>query len=262
MSAPSVTKRLRKLALECEQSCRDFDWTGRPNGKGKPNYRLIYSSPATFAASQTVMILGSNPGGDRRTADISDPWKPFKNRNYSAYLDECWGDYKRGKHPIQKSARSVATAMAGTETKGDQLLRKIPTGNLIPFRSEKYPGDMPLKLRKCGVRFGPELIDLASPSILVLLSSRKELWEWLMDGLGHSRKPDWFCALRPGRQGHRGAGWTLRETVIRQKPRPLYVWALPGLNAQTTDPSTIVGEFHKRLRNRQKVLRAALDSVK
>ena len=245
--AKSVRERLKKLAEGCERRCEHVGWVGPRTGK--PNYRLLYSHTSTYrpGAGTGLMFLGTNPGGSLSVADVDDPWRPFgKERNYCAYLDDTWWQ-----HPIQQTVLDLATELTNeTNLSGEALLRQTPCGNLNPFRSERY-GSLHRDLKPEGLRIGFEIIEIARPRVLILLSSNKLIWNKLMAELAHRPKPDWCKNLRPGKDGGPGARYYFREAVIRgMSPRPEFVWALPGMNKSTADREPI-SLLLKRMRRRR-----------
>jgi len=246
----SAGDQLRQLQEKCEAFCLDErNWDGKWRGrspKGRANFRLIYSSPNTFESPSQIMILGTNPGGYPRDADLNDAWLPFIAPKYSAYLEERWGSYDKGHHPIQKAVFAVAAALSGNRVKGRELLYNTPTGNLIPFRSSRYPGELSDRLREKGLEYGLRLLEIARPRMLVLISSRKELWERVMEAVGHLPAPDDVVDLTP--PGDRDTKWTLREALVSEG-HPAYIWALPGLNSSATDHAPIINAFRNRLRH-------------
>ena len=250
---PSVRGQLEKLNRECELFCRDqANWSAKWHGtgpKGTANFRLLYSAPETFETPGRVMILGTNPGGDHTNADQLDPREPFnRGPDYSAYLDDRW-PYPHstrladpGRHRIQEAVRQVAAALVdGSPVEGDELLRHTPSGNLIPFRSKNFTA-LPKVLWKLGFeRFGAEVIKMARPRVLVLISSRQELWcEMLKQFPGMVLSPE--KELRPG------ANRPFREAIAHKADtRPQFIWALPAVN-RGTEGAQAIDELRNLLR--------------
>ena len=263
---PSVREQLEKLNCKCETFCRDqanqsAKWHGT-GPKGTANFRLLYSAPETFETPGRVMILGTNPGGDHTNADQLDPWEPFnRGADYSAYLDDRW-PYPRstrladlGRHPIQQAVRRVATALGGgSPAKGDELLRHTPSGNLIPFRSKSF--DLPKTLWRTGLQnFGAKLVKVARPRVLVLISSRQELWcEMLKQFPGMVLSPE--KELRPG------ANRPFREAIAHKADtRPQFIWALPAVN-RGTEGAQAIDELRNQLRtHRVRIAKSGLVRV-
>ena len=237
MAKSGVYEQIEALNAECEEFCLDRSnwantkWQG-VGPKGTANFRLLYSAPETFGTPGRVMILGTNPGGSHANADQLDPREPFRRgADYSAYLDDRWPKPRSailttaGRHPIQSAVRRLAATLSGGSPEaGDQLLRRSPSGNLIPFRSQGFP-DLPRSLHRPGLDFGARLIDIARPRVIVLLASNKVLWEWLMSGIGHAPEPDFERDM--------GANFTFREARTPENDWPKLVFALPGFNAST-----------------------------
>ena len=221
-----IRQQLEEWNRQCERICRDFQAADDPSWKpagprsGTPNFQLIYSSVETFETPGGVMFLGTNPGGDHTRADVHDPWLPFRCSGWSSYLDDDWGSGQPGDATMQRAVQSIACVIAGGDESGIDLLRRSPAGNIIPFRSKK-PGDLPRRLRKDGRDFGRRLIQLARPSMLILLSSNKDMWNPLMDWMGHPPEPDWEHYLGANltfREAQSAAGW------------PGVAFALPAVN--------------------------------
>ena len=242
--AKSVREELEALNEECKAFCLDeSNWvesTWKGTGpQGTPNFRLLYSSPETFHHPGGIMLMGTNPGGDYSNAERHPPDLPFLSSTYSAYLDDWWGDFSRGQHPMQRAARAVARAVAGNGPRGDRLLRNSPTGNLIPFRSEK-PTHLPDIAVDYGLDFGWQLIAIAKPRVLVLLASNKQRWEWLMKCVGHGSQPDWKRGITKT--------LTLREAQRPEGHWPRFVFALPALNtSKTGQNANVISTFRQRV---------------
>lgn len=232
--------KLKALDEECWKLCTEHDDPKGWRGFGRdcvPNYRLLYSSAATFENPGGVMFLGHNPGGDHTAADPCHHEWPVSKSCYSAYLDECWDGQSKGGHPIQEAALKVAATIAGGCENGKCLLQRSPAGNLIPFRS-KRPKDLPHKLEERGLKIGWKLIKIARPRVLVLFTSKKESWEWLMRELGWCLDPDHEKPFKPN--------WKYRESESSGS-WPRFVFALPALNnKQNPSVDEIIEYFEKR----------------
>ena len=203
--AQSVREELEALNRQCAQFCREYAADPRNRDRkwkalgpeNTPNFRLIYSSPDTFESPGRLMILGTNPGGDHTNADQLDPSEPFqRGPDYSAYIDDRWPEPRGarlmspGAHPIQRAVRDLAAVLGrAVASDGDQLLRRSPSGNLIPFRSKGFPS-LPTSLHGPGLAFGWELLTIARPRVVVLLASNKTLWKRLMSKIDHPPEPD------------------------------------------------------------------------
>ena len=104
-------------------------------------------------------------------------------------------------------------------------MRRSPSGNLIPFRSERGVSELPEPLRS--INFGVKLIRLAKPQVLVLFASNEKHWGQLMQALGRSPEPTYRNCLD-------ASGFTFRESVSVDDKVPRYVFALPGVNQEKT----------------------------
>ena len=119
---------LKAWGEECADLCMRH---GHLSPSGDPNFRLLYSSVETLETPGGVMFLGTNPGGDLTIARGSHRRLPFEKPRWSAYMDEDWNG-----HALQPAAREIANLFAGPRESGEGVLRRSPSGNLIPFRSE------------------------------------------------------------------------------------------------------------------------------
>ena len=242
--AKSVREQLEELNRDCAEFCLDTtNWSGTAwdgvGPRGTPNFRLLYSSPDTFAFQGGIMLIGTNPGGDSSNAERYHPDMPFLSTTYSSYLDDSWSDFTTGQHPMQRAARAVARAIAGNAPAGERLLRNSPSGNLIPFRSGK-PGDLPQIADEYGLEFGWQLIAIAKPRVLILLASNRVRWEWLMERIGHSPAPDSTKAIT--------RTLILREAQQADGEWPRFIFALPALNTgKSGQNSNVIGAFRQRV---------------
>ena len=248
---------LDALNEECRRLCTKYDrhngWQGfGPKPNRTPNYRLLYSSAATFEDSGRVMFLGTNPGGNHKAARPHEHEWPFSKSSYSAYLDEAWGSWghpgEQSCHPLQTAARQVASKIVGGRDTQDpgrdaaDLLRRSPAGNLIPFRSET-PEDLPPRLRERGLEIGWNLIELAKPRLLVLFASNRKQWEWLMQQMCRNG-PEPRCQEHPI-----PPNFSLREARLEDSHElPAYIFALPALITRTWgNNSAVISCFEKRI---------------
>ncbi len=230
MSAGSVRECLESLNEKCEAFCIDeSNWTEEWRGAdshGNPNFLLAYSHVDTFKSPGGVMILGTNPAGDHNQAHMYPISDPFECSGWSSYLDDDWDEgYEPGQSPVQLAVQSVAEIVSGRSDRVNALLRRSPTGNLIPFRSDGL-SDLPPDAKKLGRAIGLQLIELAQPRVLILIASRQDDWRRLMRRFGNLPYCQWD--LDEGkeksanfffREARRGGGW------------PRYVFALPAVNA-------------------------------
>ena len=228
----SVRQRLQEMDRTCVELCKKH---GHLASGRCPNFMLLYSTPETFERPADVMFVGWNPGGGEDAADRHPHRTPFdKRRGWSPYLDETWDKpvratggnsarFEKGEHPMQRAVQSTAELIAGSQRSGIDLIRASPAGNLIPFRSEASD-DLPRALQGEGIRIGLELVSLARPRLLVLLSGKQKLWESLMKQIGHTPEPDWTRDL--------GAKYTFREAPNAADGTPRFVFSLPGVNTR------------------------------
>ena len=269
MTTKTALNALKRLDYRCKKLCKQHHgkkgrgkdsktWYGfgLPEPEGRPpNYRLLYSSAATFEKPGGVMFLGTNPGGDHTAADPQHHERPFsKAEDYSAYLDESWGERwghpGDNGHPLQTAALCVAGKIVGGREAEDpgreaeDLLRRSPAGNLIPFRSEK-PDALPPELRDHGLDIGGKLIKIAKPRLLALFASNMKPWgwPWLMQQMCQNG-PEPRCQEHP-----------ITTTLILREARleclhelPAYIFALPALNTGTWgNNSNVISCFENRI---------------
>ncbi len=184
------------------------------------------------------MFLGTNPGGSAENARESHRREPFEKSGWSAYLDEDWNG-----HALQPAAKEIAAIFAGSVESGEDVLRRSPAGNLIPFRSKK-PSELPKKLISNGIRIGVELIRLAKPSVLVLFASNQVIWDQLMEVLDRETT---YCERLDD------SGFTFRESVGGEGEMPRYVFALPGVNAKVKGRNQeVIGILRQRCKKNLK----------
>lgn len=207
-----MSAHLKDLDQECAELCRHH---GHLSQGGIPNFRLLYSSAATFETPGSVMFFGTNPGGNCWQASQAHRWLPFQQQSWSAYLDEDWNG-----HALQTAVKEIASLFAAHGESGEDVLRRSPSGNLVPFRSRKGVSELPGALRD--LSFGVRLVRLARPRTLVLFASNENHWQQLMKALGRPLQPTWCQYL--------GANFTFRESVAVTDTAPRCVFALPGVN--------------------------------
>lgn len=193
----SVRDKLSRLSGECDDLCSQNEWAG---ASGVPNFRLLYSSVASFEAGNSCLFLGVNPGGGPDDAKQSEHERPFDEPGYSAYLDDVWGEAdrgkqpKRGQHRMQRTVQEVAMVLAGADlqtvfdARSDrrsvpekriggaavEFLRSAPSGNIIPFRGAKI-GGLPIQLTTEGERIGWELCVIARPAPRIIVTLANQL---------------------------------------------------------------------------------------
>ena len=230
MSEGSVREQLEGLNEECKAFCLDEsnwtdDWHGA-DSDGNPNFLLAYSHVDTFDSPGGLMILGTNPGGDHNQAHMYPISDPFECPGWSSYLDDDWDEgCGPGESPVQLAVQSVAEIVSGRSDRVDAVLRKSPTGNLIPFRSDGL-SDLPPDAKKLGRAIGLQLIELAQPRVLILIASRQDDWRRLMRRFGNPPYCQWD--LDEGKE--KSANFFFRE-ARRGEEWPRYVFALPAVNA-------------------------------
>lgn len=199
--------------------------------------RLLYSTPDTFDPPARILWMGKNPGGAPADGDRHPHDVPFRQRRgWSGYLDDPWGDFQKGEHPMQRAVLVAASLFAGGYVEGQTLLRSSPAGNLSPYRSRSWD-DLPKELRDISV--GEHLIRLAQPRVVVLLFSDDSLWRQLMGVLNRTVPTTEI-------QISEGAGYTFRESVGGDRPQ--YVFGLPGFNTRTPGHNeTVLKTLHERI---------------
>ena len=229
----TVREYLEALDQECAELCRRYDHL---SPDGIPNVRLLYSSAETFETPGGVMLLGTNPGGDPTRAREAHRRLPFRQPSWSAYLDEDWGG-----HALQAAASEIAGLFADPGESGEDVLRRSPSGNLVPFRSESGVSELPETLRD--IRFGVRLIQLAQPRALVLFASSQSHWRQLMEALDRSPEPTYWDYL--------GASFTFRESAVASI-MPRHVFALPGVNQRNVGRNReVIGILRSRVGHHQ-----------
>ena len=232
----SMTTReyLEVLNSSCAERCAETNyWTPAR----RPNMRLLYSTPETFEPPARILWLGKNPGGEPDDGDRHPHDVPFRQRRgWSSYLDDDWGRFRRGEHPMQRGVLAAASLFAGGADEGRALLRSSPAANLSPYRSRSWDY-LPRDLRDISV--GESLIRLAQPRVVVLFFSESSLWRRLMDTLDRA-----VPSTRIRISGF--PGYTFRESVCGERPE--YVFGLPGFNSQTSPHNeTVLKTLRERI---------------
>ena len=96
---------------------------------------VLYSAFSTLKRGR-FYILGLNPGGTPDSKDtIAQDLEELPTYNTNAYIDEAWGRYKPGKHPLQYQLKLLI------ESKLGENLREICASNLI-FRRSKNQNEI------------------------------------------------------------------------------------------------------------------------
>lgn len=105
-------------------------------------WSFMYTPEQALVRARAVLV-GLNPGG--RQIDPPREWDYTAGVN--AYLDEPWGEYTAGAHPLQRQAALLfeAAGMGGDE---------VFAGNLVPFRSGSW---VELPDREGALAFGRKL---------------------------------------------------------------------------------------------------------
>jgi hypothetical protein len=106
---------------------------------------VFYSGVSAFVKDAPLYILGLNPGGEEGdTVDISLGAFASQTEDWSAYVDEPWGDRDKGEYPMQRSVRHMITNL-------DLEPCRVPASNLIflSSRNEKVLKDKSSLLETC-----------------------------------------------------------------------------------------------------------------
>ena len=211
MSDTSIRERLTALSAECEGLCTKTGFVGPKTGK--PNYRLIYTSVDTYENGNRFVIVGENPGGDQADADYDDRDRPFREKGYSAYLDESWRGAGRGQSPFQRAVQGVAMVVTGASPstamraigreglepedrigpEAASLLRSAPSLNIIPFRHSDLD-QVEDCLKERGVQIGWELLCLMRPRPRYVITLANQIdgpiWSTILDRSGQRKRSD------------------------------------------------------------------------
>ena len=191
-----VKERLEELYAECEELCNQTGWVGPKTGQS--NFRLIYTSVESFEHGSGFAIVGLNPAGQLFHADGDrGRHQPFDGKEYSAYVDDAWGD-DRGQDRFQRAVQGIAMTLKGATwnvtkkgitsnnvrkpedrigTDVARFLRNTPSLNIIPFRHSKL-SELPTRLRQRGEEIGWEVLRIAKPKYIVTLSNGGSVSPW------------------------------------------------------------------------------------
>ena len=232
----SVRRQLEALADDCNAKCVESSWMG--SDTVTPNFRLLYSSVESFEKGNGIVILGMNPAGPPSHATPQDHTRSFREPRYSAYLDDRWGSSGRGQHGLQRAVQGIAMILTGATpsrtmlritntmltpekrigTEATELLRKAPSGNIIPYRASKLEC-IRLRLRKHGVSIGWQLLCSArpKPSVIVTLANgvtgerwKRIVWGTILENSQQPLKADYCKRIYTKR--------TYRDVKLRQGP--------------------------------------------
>ena len=231
-----VRNQLESLSDECETLCRCDKFVG-PN-TGNPNFRLIYTGVGTYEQGNGYAIVGLNPAGDETDADTDDPNRPFREKGYSAYLDDDWRGAGEGQDAFQRRVQGIAMIMTGATpseavsaiknpkatpmarigSNATEFLRNTPSSNIVPFRHSRQ-AKVPPKLWNRGQQIGWELLCLAQPKpnyILTLANSidapKYPIWRTILSNSGQQGIPDFEAVV------NQGAKRMYRELRLTQGP--------------------------------------------
>ena len=198
-----IRQRFVALSEECETLCHNAPWLG--SDSKTPNFRLLYSSVESYEAGNGIAIMGMNPAGGPKDALTDDPARPFKDPEYSAYLDDEWSHHMRGQSPLQRAVQGIAMILTGSGPSdvmtaitnenltpenrigagATALLRNSPSGNIIPYRGSDLK-KIPPQLREHGESVGWQLLCLVRPKpqfIITLANSINSLpWSTILNG--------------------------------------------------------------------------------
>ena len=245
----STREQLMELSVECEELCASNEFVGPKTGQA--NFRLIYTSTETYEESNRFAIIGENPGGDLSDADTDDRNRPFREKGYSAYLDDDWRNRGRGQSPFQRAVQGAAMVATGATpamaiaavhqqglgpesrigTEATSFLRRTPSLNIIPFRHSDMD-QLNGILRERGGQIGWELLCLIRPRPRYIITLANQvsgpIWGTILSESGQPKRADYEKWI------NRNARRKYREVTLTQGP-PLKGAVLLGLPAVVYD---------------------------
>lgn len=123
-------------------------------------WRLL-SSPWSTTHRSRVAFIGLQPGGSFVPTDHPD----LCRESGSAYVEEQWGNYDAGKHPLQRQVRALFERL---NVRPEDVL----AGNLVPFRA---PNAASFPDMTGAIGFGEELwrdlLESARPDLVITMSA-------------------------------------------------------------------------------------------
>ena len=205
----TTRQRLVELSEECEAMCKRTGFIGPRIGE--PNFRLIYTSVETYEQGNRFVIIGLNPGGSQADADTDERDRPFREKSYSAYLDDNFQNNGAGESDFQRAVQGIAMIMTGAtpsqaisamknskpsvedriSVNATAFLRSTPSLNIIPFR-HSYLNKVPPQLCRRGAEIGWELLCVMRPKpkyiITLANSANAPIWKTIQDNSEGSLK--------------------------------------------------------------------------
>ena len=209
---PKIRSQLETLTEECVSLCEEEGWVG--SDTGGPNFRLLYSSVESFESGSGFAIVGMNPAGGPQDADTGHADRPFRDPEYSAYLDDRWRDDEAGAAQLQRVIQALAMILVGASATeamaaiGDPtprpeqrvipeaiaFLRNTPSMNIIPFRASNLK-DVPPRLRERGQKIGWELLRSARPRLRCIVTLANQVggfpWRTILKESGQRQRSDY-----------------------------------------------------------------------
>jgi hypothetical protein len=204
----------------------------------KESGRALYSPTTTLVNGSPIYFLGVNPGelpDGREFHDLLTVEEDLSrleqgNIPLHGYLDETWKGYPAGEAPIQRRARDVFSILCdGDRQRGDSLLRRSPTSNIILVRSPNVvqlrtrTGKGALELALAFWPFHMAVIEVARPAIVLthavsLARALAKSWDL---GAGEIRASGW--------------GGTLKNCYAWELPEGPMFLAIPNLARYSPD---------------------------
>lgn len=209
---PKIRSQLEGSTEECVSLCKKEGWLG--SDAAKANFRLLYSSVESFEHGSGFAIVGMNPAGGPQDADAGHADRPFRDPEYSAYLDDRWRGVEAGAARLQRVIQALAMILVGASAteamaaiddptprpeqrvspEAIAFLRKTPSMNIIPFRGSRLE-DVPSCLRERGQEIGWELLCLARPRLRCIVTLANQVggfpWRTILNESGQRRRPDY-----------------------------------------------------------------------
>lgn len=135
-------------------------------------YRFLLSSHKTLSPNTEIIVLGTNPGGDR----IPPDHPPQSCENGPAYLYEVWGDRKSpGIAPLQVQIRRLFENLShqiGTSDSASLMSNSL-LAYYIPFRSPSLDSlHKGTESRNFAFKLWSNLLDTIDPKIIICIDNK------------------------------------------------------------------------------------------
>lgn len=135
-------------------------------------YRFLLSSHKTLSPNTEILVLGTNPGGDR----IPPDHPPYSCEDGPAYLHEVWGDRRLpGTAPLQVQIRRLFENLSRHKGSKDwtSLMPNSLLAYYIPFRSSSINSlHRGRESRDFAFKLWSKLLNSIDPKIIICIDNK------------------------------------------------------------------------------------------